>query len=218
MIAGRRAFLAGGLAAAGWVRAGEQAAVPALTLGVVNLRACFDKSKYARMAELAEDLGKLKNELVQEGQVLQKRINELTEQMDGAKGGSELYLEKLKLRAHAEYDLKLLAEVSKRKVSARVAEGETRIYADVRRAVAALARQLGVDLVLRSDEGRLPEEDPQANSGIGAREVLFHRDALDLTAQVLGRLNQDWAKAWTCAACRRKVADEQCPDCGAKRP
>ena len=172
------------------------------------------------MAEMAEDLVKLRTELGREGQELQKRIRDLNEQMDAVKNTSELFLEKFRLRGHAEYDLKLLQEVSKRKIGARVADVEARIYADVRRVVAALARRLGLDLVLRADDVRLPEEDPQANSGerIAAREVLYNREALDLTAQVLARLNQDWAAAWTCGACKRKGTDEKCPECGAKRP
>lgn len=220
MIASRRAFLAGGLAAAGRARsAGQGVPVPS-KVAVVNVRACFDRAKYSRMVEVAEDLVRLKDDLGKEGTVLQKRIQDLTEQMDAAKGSTELYLEKFRLRAHAEYDLKLLAEVSKRKLAARVADGEARIYADLRRVVSDLARRQGLDLVLRSDDARLPEEDPQANSGerIAAREVLFYQDALDLTPQVLARLNQDWAAAWTCGPCKRKVADEKCPDCGAKRP
>jgi len=220
MIASRRAFLAGNLALAGRLGPSLQAAQPGPSVAVVHVRACFDKTKYTRMAELMEDLAKLKNDLAQEGALLQKRIAELTELVEAAKGSTELYLEKFRLRAHAEYDLKLLAEVSKRKLAARVADVETRIYADVRRVVSDLARTQGLDLVLRGDDSRLPEEDPQTASAerIAAREVLFHREALDLTAQVLGRLNRDWVNAWTCGACKRKVADEKCPDCGAKRP
>lgn len=220
MIASRRSFLAGGLAVAARAAAAEQDARPASTVAVVNLRVCFDRSKYVRIAEMAEELAKLKNDLAAEGALLQKRIAELTEQVDGAKGSTELYLEKFRLRAHAEYDLKLLAEVGKRKVAARVADAESRITADVRRVVSDLARKQGLDLVLRSDDARLPEDDPPANPGerIAGRDVLFYRDALDLTPQVLARLNQDWAAAWACAACKRKVAGEKCPDCGAKRP
>ena len=220
MMATRRSFLAGGLAIAGRAGAVQQEALPASRLGVVNLRACFDKTKYTRMAELAEDLVKLKNDLDRESRDLQKRIADLTELMDAAKNSPELFLEKFRLRAHAEYDLKLQVEVSKRRMNGRVADVEARVYADVRRVVSDLARDLKLDLVLRGDDVRLPEEDPQANSGerISARGVLFNREGLDLTPQVLARLNQDWAKAWTCTACKRKVGDEKCPDCGAKRP
>ena len=220
MIASRRSFLAGGLALAGRVGPGEQNVPPAPKLGVVNLRACFDKTKYTRMAEVSEDLIKVKSDLDREGRDLQNRIADLTELVEKAKNSPDLFLDKFRLRAHAEYDLKLLAEVGKRRMSARVADAETRIYADVRRVVSDLARQLGLDLVLRADDVRLPEDDPQSNSGdrIAAREVLFNREALDLTPQVLARLNQDWAAAWTCGACKRKVGDEKCPDCGAKRP
>jgi Skp family chaperone for outer membrane proteins len=220
MIATRRSFLSGGLALAGRVKTAEQDASPAPKLGVVNLRACFDRTKYARMVEVAEELLKLKNDLERESRELQRRVVDLSEQMEAAKNSPELLLEKFRLRAHAEYDQKLQAEVSKRRMNARMADVEMRVTADVRRAVRDLARDLNLDLVLRADDVRLLEEDPQANSGerLAAREVLFHREALDLTPQVLARLNRDWMNAWTCAACKRKVGDEKCPDCGAKRP
>ena len=217
MIATRRTFLAGGLAVAGGVNGADQNA-PVPKIGVVNLRVCFDKTKYARMGETAEGLVALKNELSQEAQTLQKRIADLTDQIKGSTAGSDYYFEKFKLRGHAEYDLKLLQEVAKRKLAARVGDGESRIYADVRRVVAALARQLGLDLVLRADEARLPEEDPNSGDRIATREILFNREELDLTSQVLDRLNKDWVQAWTCTACRRKITEEKCPDCGAKRP
>jgi Skp family chaperone for outer membrane proteins len=219
MNAARRSFLVGGLTLAGRVKAGGQDPPPGPKLGVVALRSCFDKTKYARMAELAEDLVKLKNDLDKENRDLQKRIADLSEQMEAAKNSPELFVDKLRLRAHAEYDLKLQGEVGKRRATARVADVETRVFADVRRIVSELAGDLQLDLVLRVDDVRLPEEDPQTAPGdrIAAREVLFHREALDLTAKVLARLNKDWANAWTCGACKRKVGNEKCPDCGAKR-
>ena len=71
-----------------------------------------------------------------------------------------------------------------------------------------------------SDQPRLQEEDPEtaAVQRNASRDVLYHTDALDVTPQVFARLNADWAKAWKCAACGRKVADEKCPDCGVRRP
>jgi rubrerythrin len=81
-----------------------------------------------------------------------------------------------------------------------------------------VARALQLDLVLRSDEPRAPEEEPEAQQRAASRDVLFHQDSLDVTAPVLERLNADWAKAWTCEDCKRKVADPKCPDCGKNRP
>jgi Skp family chaperone for outer membrane proteins len=213
MTPSRRDFLAGGLAMTGRAGVAEDQAPPSLKLGSVNLRACYDKTRYARMAEMAEDLTKLRSELHRELEELQKKIQVLTGLMEDAKGSPDLYVEKGRQRGHAEYDLKLLQEVAKRKLAAREAEVEVRIYGDVRRVVASLAREGGFDLILRADS---PEID--SSPLMASRDVLFSRETLDLTPRVLERLNADWAKAWTCGICKRKSVDEKCADCGAKRP
>lgn len=216
----RRDFLTGSAALAGRLVPGEQAGPAPHRIGVVNVRNCFERDKYKRMAEALEDLGKLREDFAREVGDLQKRMNGLAEQMAGATPNGDLYVEKLRLRAHTEYDLKLLQEVARRKIRDRLADLESRVYGDIRRVVAQISRVQNLDLVLRADEPRLHEDDADANAGlrIAAREVLFHQEALDLTPQVLVRLNADWARAWTCTACKRKVADDKCQDCGAMRP
>lgn len=212
----RREFLAGGAVLAGGA---EQAPPAAFRIGVVNVRTCFEKDKYARMAESLEDLGKLRDDIHLQAKELQAKIASLSEQMSKAAVNGDFYVDKVRLRAHAEYDLKLLQEVARRKVRDRVSDLESRVYADLRRVVAQIARAQNLDLVLRVDEPRLQEEDPDLNAAQRvSREVLFHRDAMDVTAEVVAALNADWAKAWRCEPCKRKVADDKCPDCGAKRP
>src|SRR5258706_11056058 len=208
MIPTRRSFLSGTVAVAGGMGAPFQNAAAPLQLGVVNVRQCFDKDKYARMAEALEDLGKLRQQFLKEGAELQKKIASLKEMMDAVSPNGELYVEKTRLCAHAEYDLKLLQEVARRRLRDRAADLESRVYADLRRVVAKVARTQNLDVVLRVDDPRTQEEDPEANAlqRLLSREVLFHRDALDVTAQVLAGLNAEWARAWPCAACKRKVA------------
>lgn len=220
MFSSRRGFLAGSMLMAGRASVGEQAVVGPLRIGVVNIRTCFEKDKYARMAEALEDIGKLRDQLNQEALDLQKKMATLSEERAKASPKGELYVDKVRLLAHAEYDLKLLQEVARRKIRDRVSDLESKVYADLRRVVAQVAGAQNLDLVLRVDEPRFQDEDAEGN-GVqrnASREVLFHRVALDVTLQVLAGLNADWAKAWMCAACKRKTADEKCPDCGAKKP
>jgi Skp family chaperone for outer membrane proteins len=216
MLPSRRSFLAGGAA----LSAVQPPARAGLGIGVVNVRTCFDKDKYARMTEAFEELARLRDELTKEAVDLQNKITRLGNDMAAASPKGDIYVDKLRLRSHAEYDLKLLQEVARRKLRDRVNDLETRVYADLRRVTAQIARALNLDLVLRVDEPRLQEEDPEqaAIQRNASRDVLFHADALDLTAQVVARLNADWAKAWLCPTDKRKVADEKCPDCGARRP
>ncbi|HVE42910.1 MAG TPA: OmpH family outer membrane protein [Planctomycetota bacterium] len=218
MIPSRRGFLSGGLALAGGLGPSGQGAPAPLRVGVVNVRRCFEKERYVRMKEGLEELGKLRDALTQEGEELQKKIAALADLMGRTPRNGELYVEKLRQRAHAEYDLKLLQEVGSRKVRDRLGDLELRIHADLRRAVAQVARALQLDLVLRADEPRVPEEDPEAQQRAASRDVLFHQESLDVTTPVLERLNADWAKAWTCETCKRKVAEPKCPDCGKNRP
>jgi Skp family chaperone for outer membrane proteins len=217
MISSRRSFLAGGVALAA---APGQDAKAFPKVAVVNVRSCFEKEKNGRVAEATDELGKLRDQLSQEAGALQKKIADLAEAMERMSRNGDLYVEKVRQRAHAEYDLKLLQEVLRRKVRDRLGDLESRVYADIRRIVAQLAQGMNFDLVLRVDEPRLQEEDPEVNSSqrIASREVLYHRDALDVTPQVLARLAADWAKAWTCPACKRKVVEEKCPDCLPKKP
>jgi Skp family chaperone for outer membrane proteins len=222
MSSSRRGFLSGGLALAGGLGAAEQGAPSALRIGIVNVRSCFDKDKSTRMAEGLEELGKLRDQWTKEAADLQKNITGFADLMERLERGGErngdLYVEKLRLRAHAEYDLKLLQEVARRKLRDRVGDLEARVNADLRRVVAQVARSQNLDLVLRVDEPRLPSDDPEAAPRTALREVLYQKDALDLTPQVVAQLNAEWAKAWLCAACKRKATGEKCPDCGAKKP
>ena len=219
MTVSRRGFMAATVAVAAPPAAGEQAGPATLRVGVVNIRSCFEKDKYSRMGEALEELAKFREDLDRQAKELQTKIAGLSEQMQAASPRGDLYVDKLRLRAHAEYDLKLFQEVARRKLRDRLSDLETRVCSDLRRVVAQVAKNQNLELVLRLDESRLLEEDAEGNAVQRfASQVLFHRDAMDVTVQVLAGLNADWAKAWTCSSCRRKVADEKCPDCGARRP
>src|SRR5213079_1067734 len=114
MSSSRRGFLSGSLALAGGLGAAEQGAPPVFRIGVVNVRSCFDKDKSTRMAEGLEELGKLRDQWTREATELQRKIAGFADLMERLESGGErngdLYAEKLRLRAHAEYDLKLLQE------------------------------------------------------------------------------------------------------------
>ena len=131
---------------------------------------------------------------------------------------SDLYAEKLRLRAHAEYDLKLLQEIARRKLREFAADVESRVDAEIRRVVADLAREKGVEMVFRVEASRLQEDDAEAAAvqRMIGREVLFYLGSLDLTGELIARLNAEWAKAWVCPACKRKVTEAKCPDCPPK--
>jgi len=199
MITDRRSFLAAGVAAAGFGQEREGA----FLIGTVNVKACIEK--YDRMKEVEGEITALRDRFAREGEELRKKIVLLTEQLDQVRNAPATYLETVRLRGHAEYDLKLNQEVAQRRVRDLAVDYDARITVDLRRAVALVAPDRKVQLVVRADD-----------TGGGAREVLFHEPALDLTPLVLARLNSDWKKAWVCPTCKRKVAEPACRDC--KKP
>lgn len=192
----RRGFLATGFAAAGF----GQERDGAVRVGTVNVKACLEK--YDRMKEVEGEIAALRDRFVREGEELRKKIVLLTEQLDQVKNAPAAYFEAVRLRGHAEYDLKLSQEVAQRRVRDLAVDYEARITVDLRRAVALVAPDRNLQLVVRIDD-----------AGVGAREVLYHEPGLDLTPLVLARLNAEWKKAWACPTCKRKVAEPACRDC-----
>ena len=100
MIPSRRGFLSGGLALAGRFGSPGQGAPAPLRVGVVNVRRCFEKDLYVRMKEGLEELGKLRDALTREGEELQKKIAALADLMGRTPRSADLYVEKLRQRAH----------------------------------------------------------------------------------------------------------------------
>src|ERR1700682_3640522 len=114
MIPSRRSFLAGTMALAGHPGGLERKGPVPLCLRVVNVRTCFEKNAYTRMAEALDEVGKLRDQFTQDGQELQKKISSLSSKMENMPHSSDLYVDYVRLRAHVEYDLKLLQEVARR--------------------------------------------------------------------------------------------------------
>jgi len=199
MITDRRSFLAAGFAAAGLGQEREGA----VRIGAVNVKTCLEK--YDRMKEVEGEITALRDRFAREGEELRKKIALLTEQLDQVKNAPAAYFETVRLRGHAEYDLKLNQEVAQRRVRDLAVDYDARITADLRRAVALVAPERALQLVVRIDD-----------AGGGSREVLFHEPGLDITPLVLARLNTEWKKARVCPTCKRKVAEPVCRDC--KKP
>jgi Skp family chaperone for outer membrane proteins len=186
-------------------------------LGVVDLRACFDANRYARVKEVAVDLAALRDRYATEIQKLRKELAEHNDALAGLPPNGELYVDKVRKAGHAEYDIKVLQEVSRRRARDLAKELQSRVYAEILRATRIVGDRLKLDLVVKEGEPKLAEDDAEGLA-ILTREVLHHRNAVDITAAVLDQLNTDWAAAWSCETCKRKVAPPACPDCGARRP
>ena len=199
MTTDRRSFLAGGLVLAGSGQGGD----PSVKVGVLNVKACAEL--YDRTREAETEIAVLRNRFTHEAEELRKRITFLTDKLEQVRNAPETTFETIRLRGHAEVDLKLNQEAGPRRVRDLAVDLDSRINSAIRDVVTILAKEQGLALVLRADE-----------AGAGGRDVLFHAPDLDLTPTVVKRLNAEWKTAWVCSTCKRKTTGPTCRDC--KKP
>ena len=203
-------------------------------LGVVNLKTCFEKEKYDRIKDIDGDLQKMADAYAKKLQDLEKRMVELREQIESLQRDSPLRAEKILQLRRAETDLKFEKEYGRAKYLDYYSDRKIEIYNEIRRVVTIIAQEQKYDLILRIEAPLLDEQDPETVAQrINNRVVLYSHDSVDITASVLKRLNEEWAKhkaaaaagpvEWECPNCKKKnkAADATCvatKDCKGKKP
>jgi Skp family chaperone for outer membrane proteins len=136
-------------------------------LGVVDLSKCFDKTRYEEIKDIDEEL--------------QKMAEGIARKLREADGGDPKELQKLRERLKGEY----LVFYNRKKAE---------IYNEIRAIVDIIGRERGHTLVLRKESPRLEgDENESVGALIGQRVVLFHDPAIDITDEVLKRLNAAYA-------------------------
>lgn len=208
----RREFVLGGAGLA----AAEPQDPPGFKLGVVDLRACFDANRYARVKEVAAELAAARDRYAREIQKLRKDLAEHNDMLATLAPNSELYVDRVRKAGHAEYDIKVLQEIARRRARDLGRDLQSRLYTEILRVTRIVGDRLKLDLVVKEGEPKLAEDDGESLAML-TREVLHHRNAVDITSAVIDQLNADWAVAWLCERCKLKVAPPACPDCGARR-
>lgn len=175
-------------------------------LGVVDLRRCFDRERYVRIKEVDAELRKLYDDQIAALAEVQKRIERLRNELTGLPREMPLYWDKLGQLQLAEADLELRKKHGRQRYVNRFNELQIEVYNEIRRVVAAYARERGFDLVLRVEEPALQgDENPQtAAAQIQSRAVLYAADGLDITGEILKILNEEHAKRRAAAKDPRK--------------
>lgn len=157
-----------------------------LKVGVVDIGRVF--KSYRRKEILEEEINQVRKEMKARLALSQKKLRDMGEgpDIDWTKEGTD----KARRREALQRDIATITREMKAVLEARV-EGMTReILEDIEQAVATLGAARGFDLILKSDPGRSSTAgaaDAIFRSQVNA--VLFRRDALDLTSEVLAVLN-----------------------------
>jgi len=209
-----------------------QEAKPPFKLGVVNLKTCFLADKYDRIKEVREEFKGVFEEHGKQVQALEKRVRELKDQIEGLDRSQKLHEEKRRQLALVEAELKITHEIGRQRLRNQNTDIYREVYNEVERVIRMIGQEQKYDLILRVEQPQLEEQDEATLSlQIVSRVVLHHHESVDLTPQVMDRLNQEWKKQkaasatpaaeWECPVCKKKNKGDACaatPGCKGKKP
>ena len=163
--------------------------------GVVNLEEVF--AGLTERAEADAALQQMADSLQRDSETQSQEIENLAADLEDYPPGSEKYQQVLE-----EYSLKTLEyqafiEFSRQKISIEKSLIYKRIYQAIRLAASEIAKEDGYQLIIVDDGVRdLPAvAEAEMIRQISARKVLYAESTIDLTEQLLARMNQATASA-----------------------
>lgn len=205
------AFLAAGALAAvalsGGARAAQDPPARALKIAVVNMSECIAPAKVDHAKDLSARFDAIKREDLEELARIKKTMEELKPKITSLEAGSELQKKLYMDYRLAEEKIKIQQELGQRELLATRDAFQSQLYTEAHKMTDVIARELKLDLVLRSDDGAFEQERGDASVQKNLlRAVLYHDPALDITEKVLARLNEDYKK-------KKAAAEVMCPKC-----
>jgi len=167
---------------------------PPLSVGVVDLSRIYDK--WAKVKDFTDDLEVQKKD---QEKVLEQMDKEIKEKLTihdtpgiNIKIKRAAQLEIVQLKAKAEFMMKMWNEEVKRLLD----EGIAKFFDEIQAEVEVYAKENGYTLVLKTETGPLSadEDKSRAAEKIARRNVLFCHIGLDITDDVLAKLEEKYKK------------------------
>ncbi|MHC4605368.1 MAG: OmpH/Skp family outer membrane protein [Planctomycetota bacterium] len=199
-----------------------------LRIGVVKLRDCLKGERYAWVKEIDAQLLKFAEEFKAEQAAQERKIQNIIDKLGGVKKGSSLYYSLLRDKQVEEAKLEAAQKVGQLKYANIYTKKKTEVFNEILRVTEIVGRERGFDIVLRVEEPYLDEEEAlreTVSRRMSRRAVLYHSARVDITEEVITRLNEEFrkkekagdggaAKPYFCDACRLDCSTGQCPRCG----
>ena len=162
-------------------------------VAVVNIPVVSEQ--YRKTAELEAEFEEMRKTLSSERDALKDRIDRISLSLkEELKPGSEAYRARRRELAMLQAEMEWFIETESARVERGLAESLREIFNDIRGAVHVVAESRGLDLVLASDQ--LPEataDSPgQMRQQIMLQKVLYWHPRVDITDEVVARLNADY--------------------------
>ncbi|MFG0258345.1 MAG: OmpH family outer membrane protein [Phycisphaerales bacterium JB043] len=135
------------------------------------------------------------NEKQSELQVKADAFEQAQAQLQAAVPGSSNY-EALQIRAQRlALDAELEKQFSEQLIAQRRAQTFAELFEKINQSVQELALQRGYDIVLNSDENMITPQgnEQQVRSFMISRRVLYSADSVDISQELLTKMNNEWA-------------------------
>ena len=159
-------------------------------VGVCNVRDVV--VGYHRFIKLRERLEQEENEIVAEVKKRSQQVDEMLDELRELKQGTDAYKKLDAACWEKTYKIRAYQEVQKSRLERERRNGLRASYQDIKTAIAECAEEKGLDLVLYTRDVDLTQAgNVQELEGIiGSKTVLYKAPRLDITQDVLGRLNE----------------------------
>ncbi len=183
--------LCAAMVSAAWMSViGPQFASGSTDIAVVNVGAVSEK--YAKTADLEAQFDAVRRKLSQERDAMKDKIEKANRSLqEELKPGTDEYRARRKQIAMMEAELQWFIESEGQRVERGLAESLRGIYGDIQTAVREVAQEKGIEVVLASDQmpAEAPESPTQVRQHIILQKVLYWSPGLDLTEEVIAKLN-----------------------------
>lgn len=147
---------------------------------------------YLKTKDLEAELAHRNTALQQERNTLREKIDRTGRSLqEELKPGTSEFEERSKQLALSQAEMEWFVDSAGRKLDREVAATLRAIYEDIQAVVSTIAKEKGIDIVVAAD--RLPSEPAQgatqARQQIVLQKVLYWSPRIDLTQEVISRLN-----------------------------
>ncbi len=197
-------------------------------VGLVNLRQCFDESRYAYAKDVTEQLKKIEDEIMKPLNAAVAEMKRLGDDINTLDKNNTLYQEKARKYKLLEMQVKLDKELGRAKFISEYSQRKLEVYKEITEVLARYGKDKKYDFILRAEEPQLEDDSPASVSQqIAQRVVLYYGSTFDITEDVLKLLNAEYAKRKAggvppavvnrvCSddTCKRETTDVKCPKCG----
>lgn len=175
------------LAAMQYGQAASQATPPASRIGVVSVRDVFNGSKKHAQYQglLAQRVSKARAQIDE----LNKHVETAEAELKMTKPGTADYVKQYQAVLEARSRLQNDQELIKQQRMAEDKKWFEDLYQEALKAIDALSKEKGLDLVLERSEPRFPLASEEVWSTVGTHKVLYGGGCVNLTNDVIDRID-----------------------------